>query len=530
MAPPVINFGGKIYKSCQIWIKPEKLPSKGSRTYRQQMANSQPRVARWCLTAYNYEGLDYEELLRSLPGIKLYFIGEETCPQTGRAHLQGYIEYGTQMRLTTIKNTFKPTRGKEGNQQFHDHISAWHFIPAKGSREANYKYCSKTRDGDVPNEVFHEWGDRPEKEHNEGKGKRTDLDILKAQFKDGTIKDIKSLQEAEGISVACHKLALEWLGSKEPEGRGQKYIAWIHGTTGVGKTFSVDQACVTLATRLGYSAWRMGANPKWMDGYVGQDIVVIDDMRQKHWDYSTLLRLLDWRPVRCEVKGGHVWWNPKIVFITNPVLPEVAFSSIAAEEGEVDQLMRRIKGDGVHGGIFNFNRKDGTDKTRFLANIGLFCDHEGGLELPGPASPPLGFDSPRFDGPGEGELALDLSFDFGSQLGRQGEPAVHLEGDNRGGLVNGRGRGEGMDYGRDGDGDGGREERGEKRKRGGAYANGFIPPEPSQVGGPQGGAKAPRLMTMAEVAAEMAADTEVEEEEKEMGEEEWLAGIDWADL
>lgn len=37
-------------------------------------------------------------------------------------------------------------------------------------------------------------------------------------------------------------------------------------------------------------------------------------------------------------------------------------------------------------------------------------------------------------------------------------------------------------------------------------------------------------MTMAEVAAEMAADTEVEEEEKEMGEEEWLAGIDWADL
>ncbi|GBL84689.1 hypothetical protein AVEN_271394-1 [Araneus ventricosus] len=56
--------------------------------------------------------------------------GRETCPNTGRKHLQGFVWFKERRRLPFLKKW----------------ISNAHFEGAKGTAEQNQKYCSK--DGD----------------------------------------------------------------------------------------------------------------------------------------------------------------------------------------------------------------------------------------------------------------------------------------------------------------------------------------------------------------------------------------------
>jgi hypothetical protein len=53
----------------------------------------------------------------------------------------------------------------------------------------------------------------------------------------------------------------------------------------------------------------------WFDAYYGQSVVLIDDFNGEI-QLTQLLRLLDNYTQQVEVKGAHVWWNPKVILIT----------------------------------------------------------------------------------------------------------------------------------------------------------------------------------------------------------------------
>lgn len=86
-----------------------------------------PAAKYWCFTYFYPTTFDFENFGSNvLSKLGKYIYGLETCPTTGRAHLQGFIEFKKKCRpLESIK------------------IKEIHWEKCKADREANTKYCSK---------------------------------------------------------------------------------------------------------------------------------------------------------------------------------------------------------------------------------------------------------------------------------------------------------------------------------------------------------------------------------------------------
>lgn len=90
--------------------------------------SSKKRCRKWCFTLNNYTEDEMSQCLMRLKGVgvKDHIVAQEVG-KDGTPHLQGYVEFKNQVRFDTLKN-WSPRI---------------HWEAAKGSREQNYKYCSK---------------------------------------------------------------------------------------------------------------------------------------------------------------------------------------------------------------------------------------------------------------------------------------------------------------------------------------------------------------------------------------------------
>lgn len=119
--------------------------------------------------------------------------------------------------------------------------------------------------------------------------------------------------------------------------REKPEVYWFYGQTGTGKT----KAAIEKA---GDKSWWISSDFQWFDGYEGQEVAILDDVRAGSFRFNWLLRLLDRYPVQVPVKGGFVDWVPKIIIITAPLRPEDLFVDKETKEpwDHIDQLLRRI--------------------------------------------------------------------------------------------------------------------------------------------------------------------------------------------
>jgi hypothetical protein len=120
-------------------------------------------------------------------------------------------------------------------------------------------------------------------------------------------------------------------------------VFWFHGPTGSGKTWAACDEIANLVSQ-GHRAAEvvMPRNELWFDGIDSMvTVVLMDDFRASNLQYHKLLRLLDGRPLRVEVKGSFSVWCPQYVFITCSLDPYLCYSGITEKEG-IDQLIRRI--------------------------------------------------------------------------------------------------------------------------------------------------------------------------------------------
>lgn len=85
---------------------------------------------KWCFTFNNYNEDDINKILSSISSKDLYVIGKEEAPTTNMKHLQGFIEFNTKCRPTSVIN-------------WTDKI---HWEKCKGTLEQNYEYCIKGGD------------------------------------------------------------------------------------------------------------------------------------------------------------------------------------------------------------------------------------------------------------------------------------------------------------------------------------------------------------------------------------------------
>lgn len=122
------------------------------------MTSYSPVARRWTFTNYRFDDVILETFcekgLETEVALRYICFGDETCPNTGRRHMQGYCELRS------------PTR-RAGVQELLARLGCdpkCHIEPAVKPREAQRKYCSK--DGE-----FYEAGDWK----SGGQGARTDL-------------------------------------------------------------------------------------------------------------------------------------------------------------------------------------------------------------------------------------------------------------------------------------------------------------------------------------------------------------------
>ena len=94
---------------------------------------------------------------------------------------------------------------------------------------------------------------------------------------------------------------------------------WIYGPGRSGKTRRAYDLCAGLSTFKCDTV-----NKGWFDGYDNHEAVILDDYEPDPNDaqaFKLLLSLLDVYPLRVEVKGSTVQWDPKVVVITSQLPP-----------------------------------------------------------------------------------------------------------------------------------------------------------------------------------------------------------------
>lgn len=241
-------------------------------------------------------------------GITYLAWARETCPSTGRRHLQGFAY--CKKRLTVFG--------------FRKCLGCW-ADGMRGRIEDSEAYCAKEAQLTV-------LGSKPG-----GSGARTDLSGACEEIRAG--KDVGELmnenpmlyhQFGRTLTALQDRIGQSQFRSESTEGK------WYWGKTGVGKShtvfkdFSPDSHYVLNLEDHG-----------WWDGYQGHPIVILNDFRGQ-LPYGQMLNLLDKWPY--SVKRRNRCPTPflaKEIRITAALPPEDVYKNLAERDG-IEQLLRRL--------------------------------------------------------------------------------------------------------------------------------------------------------------------------------------------
>jgi len=225
----------------------------------------------------------------------------EQCPDTGRQHFQGYIQFEKRQYLSHCKALLP---------QAH-----WEAQRAGDTDDAR-EYCMKD---DTRIEAPVEFGTYV---HSK-RGQRKDLEI----FRDDVLAG-NSMRQIIGkhiVQVARYPRLLkmlQYLPLEDEEGNVAKPVPKVilHiGPTGVGKSRTVMESHPRkqihfVATSQNGSVWWDEYKPAF------HSVVVIDDFVGQ-MPLANLLRVLDRMPVLVPVKGDHVHLVPEYIYVTTNIHP-----------------------------------------------------------------------------------------------------------------------------------------------------------------------------------------------------------------
>lgn len=281
---------------------------------RKKVATNRSRA--YCLTLNNptMPLSDWVAKLAAYSGTK-YAVAQAEIGAEGTRHFQSYVYFKDARTFNALQTWLRPLT---------PHIEA-----AGGSPQQNIDYCTK-EDTREPGTVPIELGKRP----RSGQGKRNDLEALAKQIKDGA--DMKDIDPKQIIKFSKGIKELMQLVKPKPHPDGVE-IRYYYGEPGTGKTSSVYN-------EFAYEdIFEKPLSGEWYDGYAGQPVVFIDDFHgaasMTRLDF--LLKILDQRPVSVPVKGGFVWFKPKIVIIASNLLPSALYK-FTGREILYRALVRRI--------------------------------------------------------------------------------------------------------------------------------------------------------------------------------------------
>jgi len=263
------------------------------------------KVRHWCFTAYSLPEPDGSGF--SVPDTHIDFVycvyQAEQCPDTGRLHYQGYIEFKKQKTMSQVKALCTD--------------NTMHLESRKGTRQEARAYCMK-EDTRYPGAEFLEFGVWKDV----AQGKRSDLDDIYKKVKEG--RTCREIADAHPGSYMRYHKAIAHVRQLEvvdkPTREVDLSVMLMIGKPGTGKT----RFAYSMSEEQGSTIWAVpvkAGKTLWFDNYQGEDIVLLDDF-SGGMALDQFLRLVDRYPVQVEVKGGHIWWCPKRIIITTNVHPK----------------------------------------------------------------------------------------------------------------------------------------------------------------------------------------------------------------
>lgn len=278
------------------------------------MSQTPSKSRNWCFTLNNYSAAElthFDSLnLANEGGSIVYCLVGEEVGEGGTPHLQGFIVFKNAVRLPTVKSTVGARA---------------HVERAKGTVKQNYDYCSK--DG-----KYREFGDRPQ--FNEEKGAREKARYKRA-FELAKLGDLDALvEESPDIAIRHYgtfkKIRHDHLTARKLEDTNEQ-MEWYYGEPGTGKSYK--------ARSENPDAYLKNCN-KWWDGYVDQDVVIVEDFDERHSVLVHYMKLwADRYPFLAEIKGSSQKIRPRKIIVTSNYHP----TDIWTAKTDIGPILRRFK-------------------------------------------------------------------------------------------------------------------------------------------------------------------------------------------
>ncbi len=218
----------------------------------------------------------------------LYLVWQLEEGKEGTLHFQGYVEMKSRRTLAAMKK-LAPTA---------------HWEQRKGTRDEARDYCFKSE-----TKLEGPW-EKGEWDSGQGQGKRSD--IAEAMQFTLTHNEKETADTFPSTWARYYRSLERYKTLSQPDRTEKTKVLVLWGPTGTGKT--------TMARSLLPNAYWLHppkeSNNVWWDGYNGTDDVIIDEFYG--WiKFNALLRLLDFTPMRVEIKSSTIKFAPKNVIITS---------------------------------------------------------------------------------------------------------------------------------------------------------------------------------------------------------------------
>lgn len=281
-----------------------------------EITNSRDNVDRLVFVVNNYTQEEWDGIWNN-PRFSYLCMSKEVGKKKGTPHIQGYLEM-VRCKFSVLKKCM--TRAK--------------FIRAKGTAEENVRYTSK--------EANPTWVQRGTPLPPKQPGARTDLKKVSTAITEGKL-DLDTLAIESPILFCKYYKAwerCEYIHLRKQYRNWMTEGLWFWGPTGTGKSHSAYQnynpsTHYVLCTKNG-----------WWDGYRGQPIVIINDLKPGEIDCGVMLNIVDKWPYKVPIRGKEaVPFLARLVIVTSSMEPKDLYNSSAIYNSDKDsgeQLERRF--------------------------------------------------------------------------------------------------------------------------------------------------------------------------------------------
>lgn len=227
--------------------------------------------------------------------------------------LQGFVAFKKGKTMVQVKGLiFKQEALKHG------HVGDDRGLPARGSPEANRNYCKKPESA-VP-DTFWEVGVLPAPS---GQGKRNDIAGAVHTLKTEGMRAVLDKHPEEFMKYLNGMRAAK-LMFDDDEANSKEELPPVNvivhtGPPGAGKSRCVRALLVAQRKRAYWMPFRAHHRADvWFDGYVGQEVLVLDNFEgEGHIPSAIFMRMMERYPIQVPVKGGFVMPRWREVHITS---------------------------------------------------------------------------------------------------------------------------------------------------------------------------------------------------------------------